>query len=225
MLTQEQVQNLVPKKQRDLVSEELIDKINSVAADPLVADQFKENFITYSSVMQSGKYSIEEYKNAVHFATHKLLQSKDIDAYAKVFPDRFQRLIDKGLDRSSISPYASAYKNSKLVVAILEQTLVPTYIVNAPLYQEALNVQADLMLNARSEMVRSTAASALLAALKQPEAAKLEVDINLKKDSIVDDYERVMREFAAKKVEAIKQGGDVKEIANYDIVIDVEEEE
>ncbi len=225
MLTIEEVRDLVPKKKRNLVSEELIDRINQVAAEPLIADQFKENFITYSNIMQTGKYSIDEYKNAVHFVTHLLLESKDIDAYKRVFPDRYKRLEENGLDRSSISPYATAYKKSKLVTSLLEQTLTPSYIVNAPLYQQALNVQVELMMTARSEMVRTTAASAVLTHLKPPEAAKLEVDVNINKGSIVDDYEKVMRELAAQKMAMIKDGGDVKSIANFDIKPDAIEAE
>ena len=222
MLTTEQVANLVPKNKRNLINDELMDKINTVASDPLMSEEFKANFLTYSNVMQQGKFSVIEYKSAVHFVTCKLLGDLDVTAYIKVFPDRYERLLGQGLDRSSISPYVSAYKNNKLITAIMEQTLVPTYIVNAPMYQEALNVQADLMMNARSEMVRSVAASAILTQLKAPESAKLEVDITLKKDSIVDDYENVMRELAKQKRAMMTEGGDVKAIANFDLAVEAE---
>lgn len=225
MLSYEQLIELVPKKQKNLVSPELVETINAVASDPLIADNFKQNFITYMSVINTGKYSMEEYKSAVQFVTLKLLGSSDIDAYMRTFPDRYRRLRENGLDRSQISPYVSAYRKNKLVVGIIEQTMVEGYIYNAHMYQEALDVQRDLMLTARSEMVRSTAASSLLANLKPPEAAKLEVDINLNKGSIVDDYEAVMRKLAAEKKQMIEAGGDIKSVANYDIVIDIEPEE
>ncbi len=225
MITYNQLIELVPKKQRSLVSEEFVDKINAVASDPLIAENFKENFITYMNVVSTGKYSMEEYKSAVQFVTHKLLQASDIDAYMRTFPDRYHRLIENGLNRSQISPYVSAYRKNKLVVAIIEQTMVAGYIYNAHMYQEALDVQADLMMNARSEMVRSTAASALLANLKPPEAAKLEVDVTLNKGSVVDDYEAVMRRLAAQKKEMIEAGGDVKTVANYEIAIEAEIDE
>lgn len=222
MLDKSDIVKLVPKSQKSLVSDELVDKINTVATDPVISEEFKYNLVTFSNVLQGGKYSINEYKEAIHFVTCKLLGDPDIDAYMKAFPERYNRLEEQGLDRRRISPYVAAYKKNKLVNALMEQTLVPAYILNAPMYQEALNVQADLMMNARSEMVRSVAASAILTQLKAPEAAKLEVDISLKKESVVDDYEKVMRELAKQKKDMIAEGGDVKKIANFDITYEAE---
>ena len=117
MLTKESIVGLVPKKQQPLITDGLVDRINAIATDPLIATEFKENFVSYVSVMQQGKYSMDEYKNAVHFVTQKLLGNKDIDAYISVFPERYQRLLDNGVERNKMSPYVSAYRKNKLVAA------------------------------------------------------------------------------------------------------------
>ena len=78
------------------------------------------------------------------------------------------------------------------------------------------------MLNARSEMVRSVAASAILTNLKPPEALKIEHEHKISGESVVDNYEAVMKELAKKKVEMMRQGGDVKKIANFDITVEAE---
>ena len=212
----------MPKKQRALITDGLVDRINQIATDPLIAEEFKENFISYITVIQQGKYSMDEYNNAVHFVTQKLLGMTDIEAYIVVFPDRYSRLRENGVERNKISPYVTAYKQNKIVVAVLEQSLIKPYIYNSHMYQGALDVQGDLMLNARSEMVRSVAATAILTQLKPPESLKIEHEHKVSTTSIVDDYENVMRELARRKVEMMKQGGDVKTIANFDLTVEAE---
>lgn len=177
------VKSLLPKGTRTMVTEELIDKLDRFNEDPLLIGSFKENFLTYIGVMKSGKYKIEDYMYAVKFVSHKLLGNSDIDAYAKTFPERYERLIGEGLSRDQMGAYVTAYRKNKIVIQIMEQTLVPSYVLNAPLYQEALNVQVDLMLNARSEMVKMKAAESVLEHTKQPEVSKLDIKIGMDAES------------------------------------------
>ena len=229
MFTYEQLQELLPKKQRNIVTEELVTLINNVASDDDIGQEFKENMISYSSILSQGRFSMEEYMNAIHFVTLKLLQKKDIEAYETVFPLRYLRLIGRGLTRSKISSYATNYKQTKLVSAVMEQTMVPSYVLNAPMYQEALNHSRYLMLNARSETVQQKAAETIMTQLKAPEAAKIEVDISINKGDIVRDNEAFMVKLAEEKIELMKLGADVKSIANMTVdkkeIIDVEVEE
>ncbi len=214
MFTYSELQDLIPKKQRNVVTPELVELINDVAKDEMVGEEFKTNMISYSTVLSQGKYSIEEYMKATHFVTLLLLEHKDIDAYRIVFPERYQRLIDKGLNRSRISSYATNYKQNKLVSQILEQTMIPSNILNAPMYQEALNHSRYLMLNARSETVQQKAAETIMIQLKGPETSKLEIDISLNQSDAVNDNEQFMIELAEKKLELMKLGGNVKNITN-----------
>ena len=228
MFTYAQLQDLIPKKQRNVISEDLVTQINEIAKDEAVGSEFKENMITYSTVLSKGKYSLEEYSKASHFVTLLLLQHKDIDAYITVFPERYMRLLAKGLSRSDMSSYSTNYKQTKLVSQILEQTMVPTHVLNAPMYQEALNHSRYLMLNARSETVQQKAAETIMTQLKAPEAAKLEVDISLNHNTVVQDNESFMMELAEKKLELMALGADVKSVTNMTVdkpeIIDVEEE-
>ncbi len=228
MFTYNELQDLVPKKQRNVVTEELVEKINTIAGNVEIGAEFRRNMISYNSVLSSGKFSIEEYMSANYFVTLLLLQHKDIDAYCTVFPDRYRRLLTKGLTRSQMSSYATNYKQTKLVVQILEQTMIPSNILNAPMYQEALNHSRYLMLNARSETVQQKAAETIMMQLKSPEAAKLEVDISLNHSDSVNDNEKFMIELAEKKLELMALGGNVKGIANMtvdktDEIIEIEE--
>ena len=76
------------------------------------------------------------------------------------------------------------YNKGKLVNLIREQSLIPVWVLNAHRFQEAIEVQAELMINAKSEMVRATAANSLLTHLQKPkEAANLQLNINTGNDN------------------------------------------
>ena len=62
----------------------------------------------------------------------------------------------------------------------MEQALVPSKILNAPLFQDALNVQAQLMYTATSEMVRTQAANSVLQYTAPNEIQKIELEIGVK---------------------------------------------
>lgn len=210
--------DLVPKTQRGLITPEFVDKLNEWNADPKLVDSFKENLLSYTGVLKDGKYKLEDYVYAVKYVSYKLLGSSDIDAYAITFPDRYQRLTDEGLDRNGISPYAAAYKKNKLVNAIIEQTLVPTHVLNAPLFQSALNELAYIMINGKSEMARVNAATSILAATKQPEKTKIELDISVNNKDAISELRRATEELANAQLESIKSGASVKQIAESRIL-------
>ena len=220
----EVLRDLSPKNQRAGITQELVDKLNEWDEDPLLVGSFKDNMLSYIDVLKGGRYKIDDYMNAVRYVSYKLLGSNDIDAYAKTFPERYTTLLGEGLTRSQMSPYTAAYKKNKLVNQIFEQTLVPHYVLNAPMYQQALNVQAELMIGARSEMVRMQAANSLLTHLKAPETTKIELDIGVSQGDVIDDYERAMSAMVAKQKELIVSGGDLKSITNAKIKVNEPEE-
>ena len=90
MFELEAVRKLVPKNQRGMITQEFLDKIENSVKNPIIADQFKENFITYLNVLTTGKYKMDDYINAVKFVSFKLLNYSNLDAYVATFPERYQ---------------------------------------------------------------------------------------------------------------------------------------
>lgn len=217
-ITKDQILGSLPKKSLSkYVTDELVDLINSESTDEL-RRTYKENFLSYTSVLTEGRYGLTQYTQAIKFVTHKLMGDNNTLAYSKVFPDRYQELINKGSTPREIASFASNYAKNQLVVKILEQTLVPTHILNAGLYQEAINTQAELMRNARSETVRQKAAESLIVNLKAPETAKIELDVNYNND-IVDDLRATTKALAKQQMEMIKNGhANAREIAHSEIL-------
>ena len=158
------------------------------------------------SVLNDGRYKITDYLNAVKYCTQRLMGKSQIDSYIVTFPDRYNTMIQNGKSSKEVSSIVTVYNKSKLVNAIMEQSLIPSYILNQDLYQKAINVQAELMNTATSEKVRSDAANSLLIHLKPPETKKVELDIGLKQGNEVEQLRNVIAELAGKQRKFIEAG-------------------
>ena len=65
MLTIQQVEKSLPPTLKSAATQQLVDQINNIASDPLVAEQIRENFLSYSTVLKEGRFKAEDYLNAV----------------------------------------------------------------------------------------------------------------------------------------------------------------
>jgi len=221
-LTVEQFKDALPAKVKKSVSQELIDKVNLVLAEPELYEQYRENLVSYTSVMTDGKFKVESYIDAVKYVSHKLLGCSNIDAYTKTFPDKYANFVAQGVSPKDIASYVTAYNKGKLVNLIFEQTLVPSCVLNQDLYQRALNVQADLMITAKSEKVRSDAANSLLTHLKMPETQRIELDIGVKEDSAIAQLRASTLALSAQQREMIRGGAmNAEQVAHQRLTIDM----
>lgn len=217
--SKEVLQKVLPKKHSSMITDEIVDFLNKAETNPSTVDEFRENFMTYSKVLSEGKYSLEEYVNAVKFVTNKMLGYTDIDSYALVFPDRYERVMeDNNNNRDVVSVYASRYKKTKLVTQILEQTIVPSYIYNAPYFQEAILEAVKIMQTSKSDIARVNACSIVLTHTKPPEEQKLQLEIGVKENNEVADLMSSMKELANTQLEMLKQGATVKQISSTEVV-------
>lgn len=218
-LTVEQFKDALPDKVKKSVSIELIDRVNKVLADPDMYEVYRENLVGYTSVMKDGKFKIDNYVDAVKYVSHKLMGCTNIDAYSKTFPDKIARFNAQGVSGKDIASYVTAYNKSKLVNLIFEQTLVPHYVLNQDLYQRALNVQAELMVNANSEKVRSDAANSLLTHLKMPETQKVQLDVAVSEDGSIGALRAATLALAEQQRQMIQSGqANAQEVAHSRVI-------
>ena len=216
-LTKQQLQASMPKKFRHNVTDDMITFINSTEGDEF-RDIYKDNLVSFADVIEKGRYKMLDYINAVKFVSYKLIGDSNTVAYAKTFPDRYQRLVDKNTPTKTIASFSTAYNKGDLVHKILERTLVPVHILNMDVHQEAINTQAELMRTAKSETVRQKAAECLITQLKAPEAAKIEVDVSYNNSSI-DDLRETTRALAQQQLKMIQSGAVTAEhVAHSDII-------
>lgn len=218
-ITEEEFKKALPDKMKKVVNPEMLERINQLLDDPDLHEVYRENLLSYTSVMKSGRFKTMDYVKAVKYVTHKLMGSTNQEAFIKVFPERYQGLLERGYVPKDIASYISSYNNSKLVSSIMEQTIIPSWVLNQDLYQKAINVQADLMMNATSEKVRSDASAHLLNHLKPPEVQKVELDIGMKEHSSLDAIREATMALVAQQRLALQAGAvNAKEVAEYKII-------
>ena len=223
MLTIEQFKSALPDKVRKTVNQELIDQNNTTLNEPELYESYRDNLVSYTSVMADGKFKISSYIEAVKYVSHKLMGCTNIDAYTKTFPAKYARFISQGVSAKDIASYVTAYNKNKLVNLIFEQTLIPSYVLNQDLYQKALNVQADLMMNAKSEKVRCDSANSLLTHLKMPETQKVELEIGVKEDSTIAALRATTMELAKQQRLMVESGAmNAQDIAHGRLIIEGE---
>lgn len=217
-LTVEIVKKVMPGRLRGAITQELVDKINTISTDPILTDEIKKNFLGYTGILQDGKYKTEDYLNAVVYVSYKLMGYSNIDSYIKTFPQRYQVLVSKGLPQKDIAAYVTAYNRGKLVNKILEQTLVPTWVLNQDIYQKAINTQAAL-LNSKNEKVRFMAADSILTHLTKPEKAGPLVNIEMSQNTGIEDLRETLVKLAEVQQNLIKQGkATTEQIAEQKII-------
>lgn len=222
-LTIEQFKQALPDKVKKSINQELIDQINTTLSDPEMFESYRENLLSYTKVMADGRFKVDSYVQAVKYVSHKLMGCTNIEAYTKTFPDKYARFVQQGVQAKDIASYVTAYNKSKLVNLIFEQTLIPSYVLNQDLYQKALNVQADLMVNSGSDKVRCDAANSLLTHLKMPETQKVELEIGVKEDSSIAQLRQATLELARQQRLAMEAGAmNAQEVAHAKLVIDVD---
>jgi len=214
----EAIKKLVPKSQRTLITQEFVDKIEGSLANSEIAEEFKENFVTYLGVLSAGKFKMQDYISAVMYVTHKLLGRNNIDAWAATFPDRYSRIKSEGQEQ--IAAYASMYNSNKLVNLIYQQTLIPSYVLNAPLHQQALNNLAAMLIDPSVRgLVRVKACEAILAHTKPPEVIKGEITIGIDQQETIGELRAVVEDLVTIQRDALTRGHKtLREIAEAKII-------
>jgi hypothetical protein len=219
-LTLHQVAHALPPNLKNNVTQQLVDNINNCVADPIMAEAIKDNFLSYTQVLNEGKFKTEDYLNAVMYVSFKLMGMSNKDAYARTFPARFRTLLNNGTSEKDISAYVSMYNKGRLVNLILEKSLIPTWVLNQHIYQKAINVQADLMSNANSEMVRMQAANSILTHLAKPKEVGPLINLDLREGSGLNELKATLTQLAQQQRDLIGQGVTTKSIADQGLVID-----
>ena len=221
MVTIVELKDSVPKNMRVLVTTDLVTAVNALNMDDEERSYYRDNLLTLGKVLEQGRWSVPQYLNAVRFITYKLMGCKNNEAYAKTFSAKFNKFKANGIDDKTISRYVTAYSGSKLVTAVYEAASIPFYMINRDYRQQALMVQVDLMKNAKSEMVRTTAASSVLSTLEPPKESKIELSLGEKDVSVIAELRDAVSRLACEQAKVISTGSmTAKQIAATPLIIE-----
>jgi len=220
LITASMIERCLPPGVKVRVRPELVDSINTSMGDTQLRQNYRDNLVSFTQVLAEGRFGLGQYVDAVRYVSFKLTGSRNIVAYAKTFPERYDRLIDEGCSASVIGAYVYAYNKTLLVQKIMAQTLTPTHVLNADVFQKAINVQAALMVDGDvSPKVRSDAANSLLTHLKAPETKKIELAITEAQDTSIDELRAATVALAKQQQAMIRDGiATAKDIAHSTII-------
>lgn len=217
-VTPELLAKVLPTSLKSAATQDLADMLNAVSTDPDAADFIRENFISYTKVLQDGKYKTEDYLNAVKYVSFKLMKASNEEAYIKTFPQRYQNMVASGKSKKDISAYVHAYSRNKLVIQLLQQSVVPFWLINQDYRQEALMTQVELMRSAASEKVRSDAANSVLTHLEQPKEVGPAINFDMRESAGLQELKQALVSLAQGQIQAIQAGATVTDIAGQSIM-------
>jgi len=227
-LTLDLLQTTVTKKYKNLIRQDIVDEVNHLVEDPDYGEEFRDSILTHIDIL-SGKenYSMREYTDAIKYYSLTAAGLSQADAYIRVFPERMQARLDRDQPKHKINGEASRFNQSQLVTKIRSQALVPLHLVNQGVTQQAINQLASLMMNARSDVAKVSAATALLKELRPPEVQQVELQLDTSENykNSIADLRKATELLAIQQQQSIQAGIAVKSIAESIIVTEVEEED
>lgn len=218
-MTEDEFKRCLPASLRGSVDDSIRQQLNDCLADPNTRETIAQNLLGYTDVISQGKFKLGSYISAIRYVSYKVMGNTNILAYQKTFPDRYSDMVANGVTPKDINSYISAYNKSKLVTLIYEAMMIPTYILNQDVFQEAINTQREIMNNDRySPMARVQAAKSLLDTLKPPELKKMQVDVSVKESDTIAQLQKTTQELAQLQLQQLKQGTSLQDILNQPII-------
>lgn len=226
-LTKEEFKAVLPTKFKGMLPKETMKNINDIiTGDTAIKEAFRDNLIGYVHILKEGKFTINQYINAVKYVCYKLMGAKNQEAWARTFPHKMARLVSMGTSEKDIAAHVAIYNKSKLVNLIYEQTIIPTHVYNADIYQQAVLEQARIMLTAKSDKTRSDAAHSLMTQLAPPAVSKIQLDISNTADATLDALKESTLKLVAAQKAALESGTvTIEQIAHSPVVANTVEEE
>lgn len=237
-ITAEYLKEKFPAKAKT-ITPELVELINTANNDPeFNGNEFIDTMITYQGVMNKNKASIEDFVKAVKFCAYlEAEEGNYTQAYIKsrmgeeFVMARMNQPTDSSLYKQ-LTYAASRYRSqSPIVRDLLIQASMPEHLLYRSARHAAFGTLYTEMTTAQYSKDRINAADKLLVHTAPPQEIKMELDIGVKEDSIIDKYKSMINELVSTQKEKIVAGGDLKAITNIAIIktdssdiIDVDED-
>ena len=198
---------------KGVLTQEIVDMINSVQNEAeFQGESLLQTMVTYQKVLDNAKVGIKEYVNAIRFCAYLVsMDDNYTEAYKRTFCERdFVKsrvnLPTNSAKYAELTSAASRYRRSKLVVDILTASQVPLGLLYMGHQYEAVNVLYDVMHTAKYDRDKINAAKELLAAVKLPETAKVELDVSVKENTAVQQLNDQLAQLASRELAHLQAG-------------------
>ena len=229
-ITREKLKKFLPKGSSVQVTDEVLEMIHNMEKDTnLPQNILEEDVMSYMHMVgKIGGVGIYELVNAIKFCNLKRNRTNR-EAWAIVFPKKYDELVAAG---KPVDNFVSMYNQSKLVVAIDKEMIVPAHIQYSAYYHAAVRKQFQLMNGVDSNgnevggMVQHLSAKSLMELLKMPEDKSIELKIGISEAAVLQQQE--LNDSLKKLVEAqsamFAKGMNAAEIQKVHSIKIVEEE-
>lgn len=220
-LTLSAVQKQIGKLGEHLVNEQTLEEVKRLVDDPEYGEEFVDSYLTHLNIMRDfHTQDHRHYLNALKFFTLVESGNNLTNAYAKVFPERLaeREKNHPGKGYEKIRSEASRYNGTKMVNEIRRVAGISVKLIHRHLLHEAILQQADLMHNARSEMVRQKAGATLIAELRPDDEHQINIKVDDGSSSVIDELRKAAERLAAAERQSVSAGIPLRDIANSNII-------
>jgi hypothetical protein len=192
-ITREKLKKFLPKGSSVQVTDEILKTIMDMEKSTgLPQNLLEEDLMSYMHLIgKVGGVGLNDLVNAIKYCNLKRNRTNK-EAWAIVFPVKYDELTSAG---KPVDNFVSMYNNSKLVVAIDKEMLVPAYIQYSAYHHAAIQAQYKLMMgtdangNEASAMVQHLAAKELALLTKMPEDKSIELKVGLSDAALASQQE------------------------------------
>lgn len=191
-ITIDKLKKFLPRGSSVQVTQEIVDVLNHMEEDTgLPQNMLEQEVMSYMHLVGKQGVSILDLANAIKFCNLKRNISNK-KAWAIVFPDRYDRLIE---ENKQVDNHVAMYNQSKLVVAIDKEMMIPVNIQYRSYFDKSIKIQMKLARgidangNEASAMVQHLAAKSLMETLKPIEDKNVNIKIGLGEQALAAQNE------------------------------------
>ena len=224
-ITPEKLRAMLPKNSRVKTDQATVDLINKMIDESAChKGLMEERLMSHLHLMGPG-VGFTQLINGIKFVTLSttpgMTQSK---AYALVFPDKAQEILERGGD---ISSFASQYAATKVPTTIMQDIQIGPSITYAPLRHQVVQKYIELM-NGKgadgpcSPTVQLNAAMALMDYIKLPEEMTINLNANLADEAkaVQQNLADQIENMAALMASRMANGESLRDIQKIGIVVE-----
>ena len=224
-ITPEKLRAMLPKNSRVKTDQSTVDLINKMIDESAChKGLMEERLMSHLHLMGPG-VGFTQLLNGIKFVTLSttpgMTQSK---AYALVFPDKAQEILERGGD---ISSFASQYAATKVPTTIMQDIQIGPSITYAPLRHQVVQKYIDLM-NGKaadgpcSATVQLNAAIALMDYIKVPEEMTINLNANVSEEAkaVQQNLADQIENMASLMAKRMANGESLRDIQKIGIVVD-----
>jgi hypothetical protein len=217
-----EVQSRMPESYKSLITQDWVDKVNTSSQDVIVKESIKDNIMNSTDVLGKGtKFSVDVYLNAVKFVTYTLMEQSKKEAYTNTFPKRVNAIRTKHAGKDPayserlINSYASSYAATEMVKLLILRVSASSFVLNYDNVQTAVGVVMDLMESAKSsDRTKLDAAKVILDNFKPPEKSQLDINVEIKEETMISSLQNLIDTISSKKKELILDGNKTHDVIN-----------